>query len=213
MFAESAINIVWAVFALDILVRLVLTTHRMTWLKSHPLELASVVLPILRPLRLLRLVALVTVLQRTTGRSLRGKIAAYTAGSAVLLIWVSSLSVLDAERDVAGASIRNMGDALWWAFETITTVGYGEKTPVTVTGRVVAVALMIAGVSVLGVITATIASWLVERVSESAEDQEMATRQQVQELSAQVRELKVMLAAQVIQNHPATGIVPASRAV
>ncbi len=194
VFTEAVINVTWALFAVDVGVRLLLTDDKIAWVKHHPLDIASVVLPILRPLRLLRLVALVTVLERTAGRSLRGKITAYTAGSAALLIWVASLTVLDAERDVPGASITSFGDALWWAVATITTVGYGDRSPVTATGRVVAVALMIAGISILGVVTATLASWMVEQVSETGEQQEAATREQVQALAIQIGELRAELA-------------------
>lgn len=196
IFAESVINVTWALFAVDVGVRLFLTDHKFDWITHHPLEIASVVLPILRPLRLLRLVALVTVLERTAGRSLRGRITAYTVGSAALLIWIASLTVLDAERDVPGATITSLGDALWWAFATITTVGYGDRAPVTATGRVVAVALMIAGISILGVVTATLASWMVEQVSETSEQQEVATREQVQVLTSQIAQLRTELAEQ-----------------
>jgi hypothetical protein len=68
--------------------------------------------------------------------------------------------MIDAERDAPDASIAIMGDALWWA---ITTVGYGDRYPTTTTGRAIAVELMMAGIALLGVVTATLASWLVDR--------------------------------------------------
>ncbi len=58
--------------------------------------------------------------------------------------------------------IRHFGDALWWAITTVTTVGYGDVTPVTPEGRLVAVVLMLAGIGVIGVFTATVASLLFE---------------------------------------------------
>ena len=58
--------------------------------------------------------------------------------------------------------IRHFGDALWWAITTVTTVGYGDITPVTPEGRLVAVVLMLAGIGVIGVFTATVASLLFE---------------------------------------------------
>ncbi len=192
--AEMIMNAAWAMFAVDVAVQLFLTTDRKQWLKQHPLDVASVVLPVLRPLRLLRLVALVTVLQRTAGHSLRGKIATYTAGSAALLIWVSALAVLSAERHSPDASITDFPKALWWAFVTVNTVWYGDLSPVTVTGRVIAVALMIGGITVLGIVTGTLASWIISRISSEESAEHAATREQVAELQEQIAALNERLA-------------------
>ena len=187
--AEIVMNVAWILFAVDVLVQVCLADSRLAWLRRHLLEVLSVALPVLRPLRLLRLVALVTVLQRTAGHSLRGKIATYTAGSAALLIWVAALAVLNVERHATGAKITDFPKALWWAFVTVTTVGYGDLSPITATGRAIAVALMIGGIAVLGVVTATLASWIVSRVSAEDAAEHAATRGQVAELQEQVREL------------------------
>src|SRR5262245_49073684 len=90
---------------------------------------------------------------------------------------IAALAILDAERTNPDASIRSYGDALWWAISTITTVGYGDLYPTTLEGRLVAAALMIAGIALLGVITASIASWFVQRVREveTTEQQTQAT--------------------------------------
>ena len=65
---------------------------------------------------------------------------------------------VDVERGAHGANITTFGDALWWAMTTVTTVGYGDQFPVTTTGRIVAAALMLVGISLLGLITATVAA-------------------------------------------------------
>lgn len=137
-----------------------------------------------------------TVLLRTAGHSLRGKIATYTGGSAVLVIRVAALAVLNAERHAAGASITDFPKALWWAFVTVTTVGYGDLSPATTTGRVVAVALMIGGIAVLGVVTATLASWIVSGVSAEEAEEHAATRGQVAELQDRVRRLTDLVVQQ-----------------
>ena len=107
----------------------------------------------LQPLRLLRLVFLFRVLNRRAENSMRGRITAYVATSTGLLIFSAALAVLDAERGAKGANITNFGDAVWWSVTTMSTVGYGDEYPVTTTGRLVAVALMIGGVALLGVVT------------------------------------------------------------
>jgi voltage-gated potassium channel len=176
-------------FVVDYAVRLSLAPRRVSWFFRHLFDLAIVALPFLRPLRLLRLVVLFGALQRVVGDAIRGRVAIYTACSAVLLIYVASLAVLDAERSAPGSDITTFGRALWWAVTTVTTVGYGDLTPVTVTGRVIAVFLMIGGISLVGVVTATLASWIVQRVSEEDETTRAATAAQIDELRADIKRL------------------------
>lgn len=193
--AETAIDIVWAVFAADYAVRLRLAPDRGRWFAHHLLDLAVVALPLLRPLRLLRLATPISVLQRTAGLALRGRIAVYTAGAAILLTYVGALATLDAEKHAPGATITSFPKALWWAFVTITSVGYGDHIPTTGTGRTVAALLMIAGIAVIGTVTATLASWIVSRVAEETAEEEAATRQQVAALQRQVADLTDRIAA------------------
>lgn len=190
----SALEIVtwciWALFLIDYLVNLRLAQDRGRWFLRNLHELAIVVLPMLRPLRLLRLVTLLGALQRVGGTALRGRIVLYVMTSALLLSYVAALAVLDVERDEPDANITSLGDALWWALTTITTVGYGDLFPVTGPGRLVAAALMIGGIAVLGVVTASLASWLVESVAaETAAEIESVD----DELRAELRDVKDQL--------------------
>ena len=187
--AEFMIDAVWALFGVDYLVRLTLTPNRGRWFLRHLPDLAIIVLPFLRPLRLLRLVTLVSIMQRSAGTALRGRITLYTVGSAALLIFTSALASLDAERHEPGSSIRTFGQALWWALTTFTTVGYGDTFPVSREGRFIAALLMIGGVALAGVVTATLASWIVSLVDEENAEQEAATQAQVAALQQQVDEL------------------------
>ena len=187
--AELVIDAVWVLFGVDYLVRLALASSRSRWFLHHLPDLAVIALPILRPLRLLRLVTLVGIMQRSAGTALRGRITLYTAGSAALLIFTSALAVLDAERHEPGSSIQSFGQALWWALTTITTVGYGDTFPLSTQGRFIAALLMIGGVALAGVVTATLASWIVSLVEEENAEQEAATQAQVATLQQQVSEL------------------------
>lgn len=72
-------------------------------------------------------------------------------------------------------AITGFGDALWWAVVTATTVGYGDVSPITVEGRLIAVVLMLTGIGVIGVFTATVASFFFEHEQES-ETAQLATR-------------------------------------
>ncbi|MCF6735995.1 potassium channel family protein [Blastococcus sp. KM273129] len=183
----------WAWFAIDYVARLWLSDHRSRFVRSHPFDLAVIVLPLLRPLRLLRLVTLLSALNRHAGSSLRGRVAVYVVGGTALLMFVAALAVLDAERGRPEGNIDTFGDALWWSFATVTTVGYGDRFPVTTQGRAVAAGLMLTGIALLGVITATFASWLVERVQEVGEESEAVTRRDLQALSAEVAQLRAAL--------------------
>lgn len=185
----------WAVFAVDYVVRLTLAADRRRWFWRNLLSLFVVILPILRPLRLVRLLTLFTVFQRAAGSALRGRIVIYAASTTILLVLIAALAVYQTERDAPGANIATFGDALWWACVTITTVGYGDLSPVTTEGRCIAVAMMICGIALIGTVTATIASWLVETVSTREEAVQAATQAQVDVLSAQVHDLHSLLSA------------------
>ncbi|MEW5813394.1 MAG: ion channel [Actinomycetota bacterium] len=192
--AAVAIHIVsvatWGMFIVDYLVRLSLAENRWRWFCRHLFDLAIVALPMLRHLRLLRLVTLITVLNRAVGHAIRGRVAMYTVGGAVLLVYVSSLAVLQAERHYPHAHITHFGEALWWAMTTITTVGYGDLTPVSPTGRVIAVLLMIGGISLLGSITATLASWIVQRVADEDSAARVVTTAHIDTLVAEIAQLR-----------------------
>jgi voltage-gated potassium channel len=194
----------WALFAIDYVVRLALADDRRRFLRSNIADLLVVALPILRPLRLLRPVTLLSVLNRYAGGSLRGRVAVYVTGSMVLVLFVSSLAVLDAERKHPGGNIHTFDDALWWAMRTVTTVGYGDRFPVTTTGRFVAAGLMLAGIALLGVVTASLASWLIERVREIDEHSQAATRHDIARLTEAIASLRRQLEASDAQHASVT---------
>lgn len=185
--------VTWAAFGLDYVIRLGLAPRRGEFIRHHLLDLAVVVLPMLRPLRLLRLVTLLHVLNRKASTSLRGRLAVYVVGATVLIVFVASLAALNTERRHSGANLVSFTDAWWWGIETITTVGYGDRYPVTMTGRLIAVGLMITGISILGIITAGLASWLAEKVRGGDQEVHQATRRDVLELSAEVHRLQAKL--------------------
>ena len=177
------------VFVIDYAARLYLAEPRAKWFFRHLLDLALVVFSFMRPLRLLSLAVVIDVLQRAVGHTIRGKVIAYTVCGAVVLVYAGSLAILQAERDQPGSKITSFGDAVWWAITTVTTVGYGDLSPVTAMGRVVAVALMIGGITLVGTVTATLASWIVQRVAEEDTANEAATRAQIEELREEIRRL------------------------
>ncbi len=80
------------------------------------------------------------------------------------MIFVGSLAMLDRERADPEANIKTFGDSVWWAFTTVTTVGYGDHYPVTTLGRWIAVMMMLSGIALIGTVTATLATWLIDQI-------------------------------------------------
>ncbi|RYP84614.1 potassium channel protein [Nocardioides guangzhouensis] len=199
---DIVIGAAWALFLVDYVARLYLSRRRAAFMRGNIVDLGAVVLPMLRPLRLLRLVTVLAVLNRHAGSSLRGRVAVYVVGSSILVLFVASLAMLDAERGADGATITSFGDALWWALTTVTTVGYGDHFPVTPQGRLIAAGLMVAGIALIGVVTASFASWLIERVAEVEEEASAATQRDMQALTAEVAELRALLIARESQGPP-----------
>ena len=194
---DSVIWASWGLFILDYVVNLVLAERRLRWFVRNLHEVAILALPVLRPLRLLRLIILLRRMQNLAGHALRGRVIIYVGGSAVLLTYLGALAVLDAEQNVAGSNIRNFGDALWWSAVTITSVGYGDHYPITLVGRLVAVSLMVGGIAVLGLITATLASWLIDQVGTRAahdtREAEAPLRRQLVEMETKLDRLEALL--------------------
>jgi len=165
--------IIWAIFAAEYLVRLVLSPRRGRFVVHNIADLIVIVVPVLRTLRLVRLVRLMRFARsaatatRATQRA-RARVhvsaAIQVAATATIVMFVGAVGMLDVERHAAGANIRTFGDAAWWALTTLTTVGYGDRYPVTTEGRLIAAAVMLTGIAVLGVVTASIAAWFVDKL-------------------------------------------------
>jgi voltage-gated potassium channel len=200
---EIVVYVIWALFAVDYAIRLYLSDTRWRFVRRNVVDLLSIVLPVLRPLRLLRLIALIRVLNRRAESSLHGRVAIYVLTSGSLLVFVASVAALDAERRNPHANITTFGDALWWSATTVTTVGYGDHYPVTVEGRFVAVALMIGGIALLGIVTASIATWLLSRVREQGLSSEERLTRQLEDVQDELTELKQLVRGLRVDDSPA----------
>ncbi|MDT9684883.1 potassium channel family protein [Streptomyces sp. TRM76323] len=185
--------VVWAAFAADYAVRLYLAPSRWFFVRAHWLDLLAVLLPLIQPLRLLRLVSTLLLVGNRARMASQVRLTTYVAGSVVGLMMFGSLAVLQVERDAPDGNIKTLGDAVWWSFTTMTTVGYGDHAPKTGLGRLLAVGLMLAGIALLGVVTANIAAWFVARFER--DDAEERRRTAVLEaLTREVRELRAEVA-------------------
>ncbi len=187
---------VWILFGVDYVVRLVLAKKRVSWFFRNILDFIVLVMPALRPLRLVRLLFLLRVFRRNAPRLIRNRILAFASISTVLLVYIAALAVLEAERGFG--EITTFGDALWWALVTVTTVGYGDYTPVTFIGRTIAVGLMLGGVVLVGIIVGTLGSWIIQSVTDDTDEAIDETTEAVIELRDEVRQLRSALEDQGI---------------
>jgi voltage-gated potassium channel len=195
-FLDGVMWVIWGLFAADYLVKFTLARQKLRFVGRYLFDLITVALPMVRQMRALRLITIISVLNRQVSGSIRGKIGLYVAGATLLVGTCAALSVLDAERGNPDATIKTFADALWWTLTTISTVGYGDRYPVTTEGRLVAGALMIGGIALLGVVTGVIASWFVEKITGAEQSIERTTREEIAEVREEIAALRELLLAQ-----------------
>lgn len=167
----AAVTLVtWVMFVVDYVVRLRLVRDRWAYARRNLLDILVLVLPLLRPLTLVRRLKTFSFLHGHQRLGVEGRAMAYAGGATLLLGLTASLAVLSAERAAHGSTITTFGDAVWWACTTVTGVGYGDTYPVTWRGRSVGIGLMFGGLGLVGVVTASFASWFMTRFREDAGD-------------------------------------------
>jgi voltage-gated potassium channel len=180
--------LIWAVFIAEGVVALAAAEDRLRWLRTHPLEIAVVVLTppflpsglqsirILRLLRLLRLMRIVQLARRLfTLEGLR-----YVAVLAGITLFAGGAAFSAAE----GRNI-SAWDGIWWAITTMTTVGYGDVSPHTNLGKAIAIVVMLVGIGFVALLTAALAERFVARdVGELEERQEISDHELLETLQA-----------------------------
>lgn len=182
----------YVLFLFDFALRIYMSDNRVQYVLRNPIDLVVIVLPAARSLRVLRVFAALRVLVERGQRVNAGTAWLSLMLAVTLLVYVAALAVLDAERGAPDATITTFPDALWWGFVTVTTVGYGDEFPVTATGQITAVFLMLVGIGLLGSVTATVASWVADRFQQQEDIEQMAI---LTELRAIREELAVLRSA------------------
>ena len=189
--------IIWGVFAAELATRTYLAPRRLRYLWQHWFDVLIVLLPFLRPLRILRsaralqalraarvLVYLVRASHTSVAIMARRGVQGVLLFALGALI-ASAVVITFAERG-SGGSIDGLGTAVWWAFTTVTTVGYGDTYPVTLVGRGVATFLMLIGIGLFGVLTANVAAYFVETAQDQSDD---TAPDPIEEVLAELRRL------------------------
>ena len=208
-------TLVCGVFFIDFVIRFRAAPSKSAFMKWGWIDLLASI-PVVENLRWGRAVRVLRVLRLLRGlRSLhrifsilfahraRGGIASVGLIS-FLVITFSSVSILYCERDPS-SNIRTAEDAVWWSITTITTVGYGDKFPVTTGGRVVAASVMVIGVGLFGTLSGLIASLFLGESEEKIEKEETEILAELRSLRAEVAELRRGT------GFPARGLDPAGK--
>lgn len=191
----AALFVLWAIAVAEYLVRLVITPDTRGYLRRRWVEPATVVVPALQGghfVGIEKLSLLAREAQLRTGAVLRHHSLFRVLLAAAATLLTGAWLVLLLEQHASGSNIRSYPQALWWAVVTVTTVGYGDSYPVTEGARIVALVLMLLGISLIGVLTATIASVFVKEHTDSAKDEQ---RRHHADLGQQLAEISQRLAA------------------
>lgn len=165
-------NVICIIFLVDFGVRFKKANNKLVFMKWGWIDLISSIpyIDFLRAGRVLRLIRLIRVFRAFKATKLifehingNKKQSALTSVALIsfLMVIFSSLAILQFEKDV-NSNIKTAEDAIWWSYVTITTVGYGDKFPITTEGRVIGAVLMTMGVGIFGTFTALVSSWFIQ---------------------------------------------------
>jgi voltage-gated potassium channel len=194
------------VFLFDFGVRLKRAPRRLAYcVRWGWLDLLTAVplLPALRLLRVPRIVWAARMLRSQTHAALRTAARQRLAQNTLLVVVAlvllvvvyGSSAIVLVEAAAPNANIVTGGDAIWWTFVTISTVGFGDRYPVTGLGRLIGVLMLVAGVGLFSVLTSFLASAFAKPATAQDEERDRALRADVQELRAALARLEAQLAA------------------
>lgn len=186
---EGLLWIIWGIFALELLLKTYLAPERFRYLVTHWPDVLTVAVPFLRPIRLLRIFFVTARAWKQIRSVLRQQTLSLIGFTSMITVTISATLVYIAERQTDGP-IETYVDALWWAVTTITTVGYGDMYPTTGFGRGVAVFLMLTGITLFGLLTASVAAFFIE------EDIQPGNENQLDEIMKRLDDIEEKIAKQ-----------------
>lgn len=198
-FLEYADLLVCVFFLVDFAVTLATSKNRwqyfVTWgwldlLSSIPMLPAARLGRLARILRLVRVIRSIRATRLLASAILQQRaentfLAVALVG--ILLTITFSVAMLHFEGKAEGSNIKTVEDAVWWSLVTITTVGYGDRFPVTTEGRLLAVVLMFAGAGLVGTFSAFLASWFIGGIEQEQKLETEGLRQEIEAMRQEIR--------------------------
>jgi voltage-gated potassium channel len=190
----GALFAIWVILLAEYVVRLIVTPNTPGYVRRRWVEPATVVVPPLQGWHLVGIEKMTLLIHESVlrlGAILRHHSLFRVLIAAAMTLFLGAWMVLLFEENAHGSNIHSYPDALWWAIVTVTTVGYGDRFPVTDGGRSVAVVLMLVGIGLIGVLTATVASVFIK---EHTDDNKRAFQKGHKELGERLSEISDRLA-------------------
>lgn len=165
-------NFICIIFLVDFGIRFKNANNKLVFMKWGWIDLVASIpfLDIFRAGRLLRLIRLLRIFRALKStksifehinRNKKQSALTSVALLSFVVVIFSSIAILEFETDV-NSNIKTAEDAIWWSYVTITTVGYGDKFPITTEGRIIGAILMTTGVGIFGTFTALVSSWFIQ---------------------------------------------------
>ncbi|MHA6250249.1 potassium channel family protein [Pontibacter sp. CAU 1760] len=206
-------NIIWGIFILDFILKLILAPHKILFLRRNVLTTISLAVPALRLFRITRAFRLISTVRATRGlrlvkvvgslnrgmrslsKSMSRRAFGYMATLTLIVVAAGAAGMFALERE---HGLGSYGEAVWWTVMLLTSIG-SDYFPVTPEGRVLCLLLAMYGFAVFGYFTATLATYFIDRDAGSAEA-EVAGASQIKALHEEIKGLREELQA-VLQQH------------
>lgn len=189
-------NLTWCLFTLDYFTRLLIAKNKKTFFQKNFFDLLSIipVVGFFQFFRISRLVRLIRVLRIVRLVGLTGRLKVFIKTNGLVYYLYVSVAVLLISAFLYSISEKvNFPNALWWAITTATTVGYGDISPTTPTGRLAAVLIMILGIGFVGLLTSSITNFFSNQVSNDLQDELQTLRKENQQLAEKLDKIENLI--------------------
>jgi voltage-gated potassium channel len=194
-------NIIYFIFVFDFILRWVLSKDKKAFIKNHYVDLIALLpfhfftnSPYGSVLKLMRVITYAMRLIHNIKDVLYTNGFIYSLGSATIITIIGSFAIYFFEKDTS-TTIKSYGDAFWWSIVTVTTVGYGDISPTTTAGRIIAAVLMLSGIGFLSMLTSTVSTYFIMKTNEKKKETIMDEKRVMLDIS----ELNVEQRRQVIE--------------